>query len=92
MLNNETCVAAEDISLEGKTAQIPLNHNLIRKIWNVPRSDRNDYDHSGPAKIGVTVSAGGKLRQHVLPVQMESVFLDSTAYARIVGSKTFVGH
>jgi len=91
MLSNETCVAAEDISLEGKTAQIPLNHDLIRKVWNVPRSDRNNYDHSGPAKIGVTFSSGGKVYQHVLPVQMESALLGNTMYARIVGSKTFYG-
>jgi predicted nucleotide-binding protein len=89
MLSNETCVAAQDVSIEGETAQIPLNHDLIRKIWNVARSDRNHSDHSGPAKIGVTISAGGKARQHVLPVQMESVFINSTAFARLVGSKTF---
>lgn len=89
MLSNETCVQAQDVSLSGEKVDIPLIHDAIRKIWNVPRADRNNYDQSGPAKIGVTVSVGGKTRQYVLPVQMENHFLNSTMYARMVGSKTF---
>jgi len=89
MLSNETCIVGEGVVLEGEAVEIPLNHDLLRKVWNVPRSDRNPYDHSGPAKIGVTVSAGGKARQYVLPVQMENVMLNNTMYAKVIGSKTF---
>jgi len=89
MLSNETCIGHEDVSLQGETVDIPLNHDLLRKVWNVPRHDKNHYDHSGPAKMGVTVSIGGKVRQYVLPVQMENALLNSTMYARVVGSKTF---
>jgi len=89
MLSNETCIVGEDVSFQGETLEIPLNHDLLRKVWNVPRQDRNNFDHSGPAKIGVTVSVGGKIREFVLPVQMESFFLNNTAYAKLVGSRTF---
>lgn len=89
MLSNETCIVGEDVSLSGKSVEIPLSHDLIRKVWNVPRSDRNNYDHSGPAKLAVTASVGGKIHQYVLPVQMESIVLSNTAYSKIVGSKTF---
>jgi hypothetical protein len=89
MLSNETCIVGEDVSFQGEVVEIPVNHDLLRKVWNVPRLDRNNYDHSGPAKIGVTVSVGGRVRQFVLPVQMENAFLNNTAYAKLVGSKTF---
>jgi len=54
------------------------------------RADRNHYDHSGPAKIGVAVSADGQhAQQYVLPVQMESVMQSNTMYRKGIGSKTF---
>jgi len=91
MLSNDTCIVGEDISLQGKAIEIPLNHDSLRKVWNVPRSDRNHYDHSGPAKIGVTVSVGGKARQYVLPVHMANDLQNNTMYAKVIGSRTFHG-
>ena len=89
MLSNETCIVAQDVLFHGEKLDVPLSHDAIRKVWNTPRSDQNNYDHSGPARIGVTVACDGKTRQYILPVQMESVFLNSTMYSRLVGSKTF---
>lgn len=89
MLSNEVCIESKDISLQGERVDIPLSHDAIRKIWNVPRSDRNEYDHSGPARIGVSVTSKGRTRHCVLPVQMENLMLNSTMYARVIGSKTF---
>ncbi len=89
MLSDETCIAGEDLSLEGAQVEIPLNHDLVKQVWNVRRSDRNTYDDSGSAKVGVTVAVGLKARQYVLPVRMDNVFLGSTMYARVTGSKTF---
>ena len=89
MLSNDTCIVGEDVSLQGEEIEIPLNHDLLRKVWNVPRQDRNHYDHSGPAKIGVTASIGGKVRQYVLPVHMANELQNNTMYAKVIGSKTF---
>jgi predicted nucleotide-binding protein len=91
MLSNDTCIVAEEVSLQGDVLEIPVNHDLLRKVWNVPRADRNFYDHSGPAKMGVTLSIGGRTQQYVLPVHMENVLVNNTSYARLVGSKTFHG-
>jgi hypothetical protein len=91
MLSNETCIAGEDVSLEGETVETPINDSLFLKVWNTPRPDRNHSDHSGPAKIGVTISANGKSRQFILPVQMEFLMQGNTAYRKIIGSKTFHG-
>jgi hypothetical protein len=91
MLSNETAVASENIARQGESVEIPVNPDLLRKIWNTPRSDSNWSDRAGPAKIGVTVAADGEPQQYILPVQMDSVFLSSTMYMRLVGSKTFYG-
>ncbi len=91
MLSNETCLHAQDVSFKGEKLDVPLSHDAIRKVWNAPRPDRNHTDHSGPAKIGITIATDGKRRQYILPVLMENHFLNSTMYARLVGSKTYYG-
>jgi hypothetical protein len=91
MLSSEATIAAEDMSLKGEKVEIPINDGAVLKIWNTPRPDRNDYDHSGPAKIAVTVSADGDTSQYILPVQMEFRIQNNTSLRAIVGSKTFYG-
>ena len=88
-MSNEVCIEAKDVSFQGESFEIPLSQDAIRKLWNVPRSDRNQYDHTGPAKIGVSITSNGRTRQYMLPVQMENLMLNSTMYARLVGSKTY---
>jgi hypothetical protein len=83
MLSSEATIASEDVSKRGGQVEIPINDGCFIKLWNTPRSDRNHYDHSGPAKMAVTISADGDTRQYILPVQMEAM------PRKIVGSKTF---
>jgi hypothetical protein len=91
MLSSEASLAGEDVSLEGETIEIPINDGSVLKLWNTPRPDRNHYDHSGPAKIAATVSVDGETDQYILPVQMEFMMQNNTAYRNLVGSKTFHG-
>lgn len=91
MLSSEATVAGEDVSVQGEKVEISINDGSVLKLWNTPRADRNNYDHSGPAKIGLTVSSDGETSQYILPVQMEAMFQNNTAYRKIVGSKTFFG-
>jgi hypothetical protein len=91
MLSSEATVAGEDVSKQGEKVEIPINDGSVVKLWNTPRADRNNYDHSGPAKIAITVSADGDTSQYILPVQMEPMIQNSTMYRKIVGSKTFFG-
>jgi len=91
MLSNETCIHAQDVSFRGEKLDIPLNHDAIRKVWNAPRPDKNHSDHSGPAKIGISIATDGKTHQYILPVLMENHFLNSTMFLRLVGSKTYYG-
>jgi hypothetical protein len=91
MLSNETTIAGEDVARQGDSCEIPINDNLFMKVWNTPRFDRNNYDHSGPAKIGVTVSDDGQVYQYVLPIQMAVVMQGNTMYRSAIGSKTFYG-
>ncbi len=91
MLSNGTTIASEDASRQGESVEIPVNTSLLAKVWGTPRADRNFSDHSGPAKICVTVSADGEPQEYILPVQMDSLFLNSSMYIKLVGSKTFYG-
>ena len=91
MLTNEMCIVGENVELEGDILSVPLKHALIMKMWNTRRFDMNPNDRSGPAKIAVTISANGKLRQCVLPVQMEHGLIDSTVFPKLTGSKNFEG-
>jgi hypothetical protein len=89
MLSTEAAIAGEDVSLQGESFEIPINDGLLLKVWNTPRSDRNNYDHSGPAKIGITVSADGQSHQFILPVQMANTMDGNTVFRTVIGSKTF---
>jgi len=91
MLSSEASMAGEDVSLDGATIEIPINDGSVLKLWNTPRPDRNNYDRSGPAKIAVTVSVDEETDQYILPVQMEFMTQNNTAYRKLVGSKTFYG-
>src|SRR4029077_11867545 len=51
-LSDESCIVGEDISLEGASVDVPLNHEFLTKLMNTPRSDMNPHDHSGPVKLG----------------------------------------
>ncbi len=89
MLSDETCIVGENVSLEGETVEVPLNHDFLTKVLNTPRPDMNHYDHSGPMKFGITVSVGGTTRQFVLPARLENCISGSTSYRQIIGSKVF---
>ena len=89
MLSNETTIAGEDISQRGQGINIPINDNLLLKVWNTPRHDQNHYDHSGPAKIGITFYVDGEVQQFILPIHIQSTIQDNTMYRKVVGSKTF---
>jgi hypothetical protein len=91
MTSDETAVGTEDVSLEGTTVTVPLNYPMLQKVWNAYRADRNDFDHSGPAKIGLVISIAGKTRQLILPVAMKAHFISNTNYIHITGSKIFIG-
>jgi hypothetical protein len=91
MLNTGATLVWEGVSLEGETIDIPINDSSVLKLWNTPRHDRNNYDHSGPMKIALTISVDGEADQYVLPMHMESLMQGSTVYRRLVGSMTFRG-
>jgi hypothetical protein len=91
MTTGEATISSDDVSGQGGKFEIPINYDCVSQLWNTPRSDRNHADHSGPAKIGITISADGDTKQYIVPVQMVAMFLGSAAHRKIVGSKTFHG-
>jgi hypothetical protein len=77
------------VSPQGGELDIPINYGCVSQLWNTPRPDRNQSDHSGPARIGVTVSDDDDTNQYIVPVQMVAMFQNNTGFRKIVGSKTF---
>lgn len=95
MTTNDTCIVGENMSRTGMSIEVPVNQALLTQLWNTPRPDRNHYDHSGPAKIGITISVNGKSCHLLLPVQMSDEMVTTAQgnvmYRKITGSKTFIG-
>lgn len=93
MTTEESTLASDEVSVEEGAIKYPVNRDLLVKVWNTPRANRNAYDHSGPAKIGLTVSAKNKSCHLILPVQMSQTYQNTAqgtiAYIQVTGSKIF---
>lgn len=89
LLTSDACIVSEALSLQGDSFNVPLNDFSVTKVWNTPRPDRNHSDHSGPAKLGLTILVDGKTRNYILPIQMDQVIYGSSVYRKIIGSRTF---
>jgi len=93
MTTEESTMAYDDVSVEEGAIKYPVNRDLLVKVWNTHRPNRNAYDHSGPAKIGLTVSAKSKSYHLILPVQMSQMYKNTaqgtTVYIQVTGSKMF---
>jgi hypothetical protein len=93
MLTDGTCIEAQAFSYEGQSVDVPLSHDAVTKLFNTNRPDMNHSDHSGPIKLGLTVSTGGRAEQLILPARMDNDAQNSTLgivyYRKVVGSKEF---
>jgi hypothetical protein len=91
LFTDEMCVVSEQLSLNGDTVEIPLKQESLQALFNAPRPDRNNYDLSGPLKLGVTGSVGGKTQRYILPARIDTCLIANVRHLRITGSKDFYG-
>jgi hypothetical protein len=91
LLTNGACIASDNLNLEGEVFDIPIEDHQIIKLWNTHRSDRNPNDHSGPAKLRVTLVSNGDEASYGLPIQMDAYFQHNTQFRRLSGAETFRG-
>jgi hypothetical protein len=89
LLATGVCLATDISNLEGESFDVPIDDQQVLKLWNTPRADRNPYDHSGPAKLRLTLSIEGIEFPLTLPIHMESYFHGNTNYRKLIGSETF---
>ena len=83
-------IASQDFHPEPQTEKrIGLDHTKLVQLFNAPRSDRNNYDLSGPAMIILRFLWRGRGREVGLPVVLQQQFLNSTAWVTVTGSRTF---
>jgi hypothetical protein len=91
LLSNGACIASDGLNLEGEVFDIPIEDHQMIKLWNTHRSDRNPNDHSGPARLRVTLACNGNEIPYALPIQMDAYFQHNTQFKRLSGSETFRG-
>jgi hypothetical protein len=89
LLSTGVSLAADSANLEGDSFDIPIDDQQVVKLWNTPRADKNPYDHSGPAKLRLTLSIAGIEVPFTLPIHMESYFHGNTNYRKLIGSEAF---
>jgi hypothetical protein len=87
------CAANEEVSVEGDSANLPVDFNKVVKLFNTPRADRQHNDHSGPGLVRITYSRDGVTNQLDLPVLITPVFvhagMGTTQYIALEGQKRF---
>jgi hypothetical protein len=71
------------------SAEIPLDYKQIIELFNSPRSDRNQYDHSGPAALKLSINSSGQQFQALLPVLLQPKMVNNTNWITVVGSNDF---
>jgi hypothetical protein len=83
LLSSGVCLAADDLDMEGGEAfQVPIHDAQVLKVWNTPRPDMSSWDHSGPAKLRLTLATGGRESTFTLPIHMQG-------NRQLIGSQSF---
>jgi len=72
----------------GTDHRISLDHLKIMELFSAPRSDRNNYDLSGPAKLRVVFTIQGRRREGVLPILLQPRFVSNQQWIQLTGSGT----
>jgi len=91
LLSSGVSLATDKCDLEGESFDIPIQDYQVVKLWNSPRADKDRNDHSGPAKLKLTLSVDGWISSYALSIQMDSYFTQNTQYRKLIGSETFYG-
>lgn len=91
LLSSGASVASGTLNMEGESLDIPIEDAQVLKVWNTPRPDRNWSDHSGPAKLRLTLLVDGVENAYTIPVQMDSYYHANTFYRKLSGSESFRG-
>jgi hypothetical protein len=89
MFSNETTIADEDVSMEGLELNSPINQGLLLTLWNSARPDKSGWDHSGPAKLGLTIAWGQRRQELILPIQLDSQNVNNVMQRKVTGKKLF---
>jgi hypothetical protein len=81
-----------DAEVKGST-EIPIDHTKVVELFNAPRTDRNNFDFSGPAALAVSLVVRNEQSRLVLPVLLQPKFVNNnggmTQWIQILGSKSF---
>lgn len=91
LLSSGASVTSDALNVEGESFDIPIEDAQVVKVWNTPRPDRNWSDHSGPAKLRLTLIVDDREHAYTIPVQMDSHYHANSFYRKLSGSESFRG-
>lgn len=84
MTPDGTCIDSQPLSLEGESIDVPLDQGKLTRLMNTPRVGQSHFDASGPVKIGLTLSVGGRIKQHIIAARLENYADGSNWHRRII--------
>lgn len=90
LTSSEAQITSMELSEEPSTeSMIPLEYKKVTELFNAPRPDKSNYDHSGPAALRLVLVANGQRAEALLPVLLLPKFVNNTLWVQLSGSKTF---
>lgn len=90
LMSSEAHITSMELNEQpGTEAMVLLDPKKIIELFNAPRSDRNNYDHAGPAALRLILMVSGRRVETLLPILLRPTFVGNTNWIQLVGSKTF---
>jgi len=90
LMSSGARISGSEIDIQvPKSAEVPLDHKEIIKLYNSPRPDRNHHDLSGPAVLRLTVESNGHRFQPELPVLLLPKTINNTQWIGLQGAKAY---
>jgi hypothetical protein len=82
------CISSQPVSQEGADIKVPLDHRKVIELFNSPRTDRNHYDFSGPAKLRAMIKVNDLQHQATLDVMLLPKIVNNTQWVTLTGSSS----
>jgi hypothetical protein len=84
--STEACITSQIVELVGEDLSIPFDYNKVVELSNSARPDKNNYDHSGPIKLRLMLTADGRQRQMILPAHLQPRIVTNKQWITVTGS------
>jgi hypothetical protein len=85
----DACIRSQALSEEGNNMTVSLEHTNTVQLFNAPRTGRDHYNLSGPAKLRLVFALNGRQYRTSLDVMLIPKIVNNTQFITLTGSATF---